>query len=217
MTSIILAELRAVHWRSVVGGVAAAAALAVLDLTIWPGRPGSQLLWLVASLLAGSVAVALDDPAATLTRAMPTRRRWRTAIRLLVAVGALTAWSGYVAQVAAASLPGEPASWLALVLIGATVVLASAGAAAALGRALGGEPGSVVASVAVVLVLGLMILPLPRDLAAYDVSERWSDATALWTVLGALGSAALAWGAGDPWRRRFGQRRGAAIVSLPKK
>ena len=69
MTSTIRAELRAVHWSPVVGGLAAAAGLAVLDLTVWPGGPGSQLLWLVAGLLGGSVAVALDDPAATLTRA----------------------------------------------------------------------------------------------------------------------------------------------------
>ena len=203
MTSTIRAELRAVHWSPVAGGLAAAAGLAVLDLTIWPGGPGSQLLWLVAGLLGGSVAVALDDPAATLTRAMPTRQWRRTTIRLLVAVVALAAWSGYVAQVAdATSLPGEPVSWLALVLIGTALVLAAAGPAAALGRARAGEPGSVVASMAVVLVLGLMILPLPRDLAPYDVSERWSEATALWTVLGAVGAAALAWGVADPWRRR---------------
>ena len=210
MTSTIRAELRAVRWSPVAGGLAAAAGLAALDLTIWPGGPGSQLLWLVAGLLGGSVAVALDDPAATLTRAMPTRQWRRTAIRLVVAVVALAEWSGYVARVAdATSLPGEPVSWLALVLIGTALVLATAGPAAALGRARAGEPGSVVASVAVVLVLGLMILPLPRDLAPYDVSERWSDATALWTVLGVIGAAALAWGVADPWRRRLGHRRTA--------
>ena len=104
-------------------------------------------------------------------------------------------------------------SWLALVLIGTALVLAAAGPAAALGRSGAGEPGSVVASMAVVSVLGLMILPLPRDVAAYDVSERWTDATASWTVLGAAGAAALVWGVADPWRRRFGQRRPAAIVS----
>ena len=195
-------------------GLAAAAGLAVLDLTIWPGGPGSQLLWLVAGLLGGSVAVALDDPAATLTRATPTPRWWRTVIRLLVGVAALAAWGGYVARVAdATSAPGEPVSWLALVLIGTALVLVAAGTAAALGRAGTGEPGSVVASMAVVFVLGLMILPLPHDLAPYDVSGRWTDSTALWTVVGAIGVAALAWGVADPWRRRPGQRRTAAIVS----
>ena len=98
-------------------------------------------------------------------------------------------------------------SWLALVLIGTSLALAAAGSAAALGRSGAGEPGSVVASLAVVLVLGLMILPLPRDLAPYDVSGRWTASTALWTVAGALGVAALLWGASDPWRRGFGQRR----------
>lgn len=214
MTSTIRAELRAVPWSPVTGGLAAAAGLAVLDLTIWPGGPGSQLLWLVAGLLGGSVAVALDDPAATLTRAVPTPRWRRTAIRSLIAVGALVAWSAYVARVAdATAAPGEPVSWPALVFIGTAVVLATAGPAAALGRSGATEPGSIAASMAVVCVLGLMILPLPRDIAAYDVSERWTDATALWTVLGATGAAGLAWGAADPWRRRFGQRPTAAIVS----
>jgi hypothetical protein len=208
------AELRAVRWGPVAGGLAAAVGLAVLDLTIWPGGPGSQLLWLVAGLLGASVATALDDPAATITGALPTPRWWRAAIRLLVAVGALVAWSAYVARVAdAVSAPGEPVSWIALVLIGTALVLVTAGPAAALGRSGTGEPGSVVASMAVVSVLGLMILPLPLDIAAYDISERWTDATALWTVLGAIGAAALAWGVADPWRPRFGQRRTAAIVS----
>lgn len=214
MTSTIFAELRAVPWSPVVGGLAVAVALAVLDLTIWPGGPGSPLLWLLAGQLAGSVALALDDPAATLTRAMPTPRRWRTAIRLLVALGALAAWSGYAARVAdTTSLPGDPVSWLALVLIGVALVLAAAGAAAALGRALAGEPGSVVASIAVVLVLGLMILPLPGGLSAYDVSQRWSDTTALWTLAGGFGAVALGWGARDPWQRGLGQRGSAAAPS----
>ena len=98
-------------------GLGAALGLAVLDLTIWSAAPGSQLLWLVAGLLGGSPAVALDDPAATCTSAVPTGHWSRTAIRLLVALGALAAWSGYVARVAdSASVPGEPVSWLALVL-----------------------------------------------------------------------------------------------------
>jgi hypothetical protein len=208
------AELGAVPWGPVAVGLTAAAGLAVLDLTIWPSGPGSQLLWLVASLLGGSVAVALDDPASTVTCALPTPRWWRTAIRMLVAVGALAAWSGYVARVAdAVSAQGEPVSWLALAVIGTALVLVAAGFAAALGRAGTGEPGSVVASLAVMSVLGLMILPLPRDVAVYDASERWTDATALWTVLGVIGAAALAWGVADPWRRRPGQRRTAAIMS----
>jgi hypothetical protein len=210
----VRAELGAVPWGPVTVGLAAATGLAVLDLTVWPSGPGSQLLWLVPGLLGGSVAVALDDPAATLTRATPTPRRWRTAIRLLVAVAAVGGWSAYVARVVdATSSPGEPASWLALVLIGTALVLAAAGTAAALGRAGTGEPGSVVASMAVVSVLGLMILPLPRDLAPYDVSERWTDSTTLWTVVGTIGVAALLWGAADPWRRGLGQRRTAAIMS----
>ena len=202
------AELGAVPWGPVTAGLAAGTGLAVLDLTVWPGGPGSQVLWLVAGLLGGSVAIALDDPTATITGAVPTPRRRRAAIRLLTAVVALAVWGGYVARATdLVSTPGDPVSWLALVLIGTSLALAAAGSAAALGRAGAGEPGSVVESLAVVLVLGLMILPLPRDLAPYDVSGRWTDSTALWTVAGALGVAALLWGAGDPWRRGFGQRR----------
>jgi hypothetical protein len=50
-------------------------------------------------------------------------------------------------------------------------------------------------------MLGLMLLPLPGDLAPYDASSRWTDATALWSVLGAAGVAALCSGSADPWRR----------------
>lgn len=211
--TVLRAELHAVRWGPVAGGLAASAGLAALDLTIWPGGPGSQLLWLVAGLLGGSMAIALDDPTATITDAAPTPRWWRATIRLLVGAGALAGWGAYVALVAdEVSVPGAPVSWLALVLIGTALVLVAAGAAAALGRSRSGEPGSVVASMTVVSVLGLMILPLPRDIAAYDVSERWTNATALWTVLGTIGAAALAWGVADPWRRRFGQRMTAAIV-----
>jgi hypothetical protein len=206
--TVLRAELGAVRWAPVVGGLAAATGLAVLDLTVWPGGPASQLLWLVAGLLGGSVAVALDDPTVTLTRAVPTSRGWRAAIRLLVAVGAVTGWGAYAARVAdEVSAPAQSVSWIALVLIGTGLVLSAAGAAAALGRSGAGEPGSVVASIAVVSVLGLMILPLPRDVAPYDVSERWTDATRLWSAVGALGLAALAWGVGDPWRRTPGWSR----------
>ena len=209
----VRAELGAVPWGPVTIGLVAALVVAVLDLTVWPAGPGSQLLWLVAGLLAGSVAVALDDPAAILTRALPTRHWSRTVIRLLVALGALIAWSAYVARVTdAAPLPGESVSWLALVLIGAAIVVAAAGSAAALGRARSTEPGSVVATIAVVSVLGLMILPLPREFAAYDVSERWTDTTAVWTVVGIVGAVVLTWGVADPWRRRLGQLRTPGIV-----
>ena len=208
MTWTIHAELRAVRWSPVAGGLAAATGLAVLDLTIWPGGPGSQLVWLVAGLLGGSVAVALDDPAVTLTGAVPTPRWRRTTIRLLVGVAALTGWTVYVVRVVGeTSTPADPVSWAALVLIGTALVLATAGPAAALGRSRAGEPGSVVASTAVVSVLGLMVLPLPGDVAAYDVSEPWTDATALWTVLGTAGGAALVWGVVDPWHRGPGMRR----------
>ena len=73
----------------------------------------------------------------------------------------------------------------------------------ALGRFGTGEPGSVVASMAV--VSGARPddpAPARRDLAAYDVSGSWNDATASWAVLGAAGTAALIWGAADPWPRR---------------
>ena len=204
-----MSELRAVHWSPVAGGLAAASGLAALDLTVWPNGPGSQLLWLVAGLLGGSVAVALDDPAAMLSSAVPTRRWRRTAIRLLVGVAALAGWTVYVVRVVGEiSTPADPVSWAALLLIGSALVLATAGPAAALGRSRAGEPGSVVASTAVVSVLGLMVLPLPGDVAAYDVSESWTDSTALWTVLGTAGCAALVWGVADPWHRRSRMRRG---------
>ena len=96
---------------------------------------------------------------------------------------------------------GLPVSWLTLVVIGSGVVALCVGVACALGRGGDGQPGTMVASTAVLGMLGLMILPLPGELAAYDVSSRWTDATGLWGLLGAVGVAALCWGAADPWRR----------------
>ena len=214
MSAVLLAELGAVRWAPVAVGSTGAAALAVLDLTVWPRGPGSELGALVAGLLGGSAALALDDPAAGVTRAVPTTRRRRTTIRLVVAAGLVGAWCLYVARVTGTlHADGLPASWLTLVAIGSGVVALCVGAACAVGRGGDGQPGTMVASTAVLGMLGLMILPLPGGLAAYDVSSRWTGATRLWTVLGLAGVAALCWGAADPWRRGRGQRRTAAIVS----
>ena len=182
-----VAELGAVRWGPVAGALAAAAALAVLDLTVWPRGPGSELGALVAGLLGGSAALALDDPAAGVTRAVPTTapaaygdpaggrgrgRRWR---------GACTS-RGRPTRMRA---DGLLASWLTLVVIGSGVVALCVGVACALGRAGDGQPGTMVASTAVLGMLGLMVLPLPGELAAFDVSSRWTDATGLWGLLGA--------------------------------
>ena len=214
MSAVPLAELAAVRWGPVAGAASAAAALAVLDLTVWSRGPGSELVVLVAGLLGGAAALGLDDPAAGVTRAVPTTRRRRTAVRLVVAAGAVALWCLYVARVAhALRSDGLSASWLTLVVIGSGVVALCVGAACALGRDGDGQPGTLVASTAVLGMLGLMILPLPDDLAPYDVSSTWTDATRLWSLVGAVGVAALCWGSADAWRRGFRQPRTAAIVS----
>jgi hypothetical protein len=211
---VIRAELAAVRWGPVAGALAAGAGLAVLDLTVWPRGPGSELCALVAGLLGGSAALALDDPAAGVTAAAPTTRRRRTAVRLVVAAVVVGVWCGYVGWVVSAlRADGIDTSWLTLVAIGTGVVALCTGVAVDLGREGDAQPGSAVAATAVIGMLGLMVLPLPGDLAPYDASSRWTDATALWTVLGGVGLAALWRGSADPWRRRPGQRRTAAIVS----
>lgn len=202
MRSVLLAELGAVRWGPVAGALASAAVLVGLDLTVWPRGPGSELGWLVAGLLGGSAALALDDPAAGVTRAVPTPRRRRAAIRLVVAAGVVGAWCLYVARTAHATrAEGLPTSWVTLAVIGSGVIALCVGVACSVGRTGDGQPGAVVASTALVGMLGLMLLPLPGGVAAYDASSRWTDATALWSALGAFGVAALAWGAADPWQR----------------
>ena len=209
-----LAELGSVRWGPVAGALAAGVGLAVLDLTVWPRGPGSELGALVAGLLGGSAALALDDPAAGVTAAVPTTRRRRTAVRLVVAAAAVGVWCAYVGWVVSAlRAEGLDMSLLTFGVIGSGVVALCVGVAVDLGRHGDGQPGSAVAATAVIGMLGLMVLPLPGDLAAYDASARWTDATALWSVLGALGMAALWRGSADPWRRGSGQRRTAAIVS----
>ena len=209
MSAVPLAELAAVRWGPVAGAASAAAALAVLDLTVWSRGPGSELVVLVAGLLGGAAALGLDDPASGVTRGVPTTRRRRTGVRLVVAAGAVALWCLYVARVAHV----VPASWVTLAVIGGGVVSLCVGSACALGRDGDGQPGTLVASTAVLGTLGLMILPVPGEVAVYDASSRWTDATRLWTGLGLVGVAALCWGSADAWRRGFRQPRTAAIVS----
>ena len=97
---------------------------------------------------------------------MPTTRRRRTAVRLIVALGADGVWCLYATGVTdALRADGLTVSWLTLALIGSGAVTLCAGAACALGRRGDGQPGTVVASTAVLGMLGLMILPLPGELA----------------------------------------------------
>ena len=111
-------------------------------------------------------------------------------------------WCLYVARAASAMrADGLPASWLTLVVIGSGVVALCVGVACTLGRGGDGQPGTMVASTAVLGMLGLRVLPLQGELAACDVSSRWTDATGLWGLLGLVGVAALCWGASDPWHR----------------
>lgn len=198
--TVTRAELESVRWGPVVVTSLTAAALVALDLTVWPRGPGSELTWLVAGLLGGSAALALDDPAATVTRAVPVGVPLRTAIRLGVAAVAVAAWCGYAARVVAAvRADGGTVSWPALALVGVSLVCASTGAAAALGA--GGEPGAVVAGAAVLVALGLMVVPLPWSVAPYDVGSAGTRETVLWLGVAALGVGGLVWGARDPQRR----------------
>lgn len=201
------AELWAVRRGPVLGAAAAAGALAVLDLTVWPNGPGSILTWLAVALTAGAMALALDDPAGDVLDATPTSRRLRTGVRIVATLPLLAGWAAY-ALVLQGQLDriGGSVSAVALVVVGAGFAVLGVAGAAAL-RANGQrEPGGVVASALVLAALAVFVLPWPGAARVLDVSGAWTSSTAGWLVATVL-AAGVGWVAtSDPWRRVAGAR-----------
>ncbi|MET1059226.1 MAG: hypothetical protein ABWX84_06495, partial [Nocardioides sp.] len=178
--SAVHAELGAVRWGPVAGAGAGAVALALLDLTVWSGGPGSLLTWLSAALTGAAAALALDRPAAAVTDAAPYPSGRRLAARLLVAAGGGACWAAYAALVVGGRPPGVPVSWGAVTTAGLGLLLLAPAVAVLLAGPDNPEPGSLAGSLGVLVVVGLMTVPLPRDLDPFDVSGMGSDATLVW-------------------------------------
>ncbi len=82
-----------------------------------------------AALVAASLALVVDDPAAATLAADPTTLRWRRGVRVLVAVGALALW-WLVASVLADARTGSGRPPIAVGLESAAVMAVGLGVAA---------------------------------------------------------------------------------------
>lgn len=191
--SAVRAELGAIRWGPVAGAGVAAAALAMLDLTVWRGGPGSLLTWLSAALAATAAALALDQPAAAVTAAAPYSGNRRLAARLLVAAAAGACWAGYAGLVASDQPSGVTVSWGAVTTAGVGLILLGPAVAVLLAGPDSREPGSLAGSLVVAVVIGLMTVSLPHDLHPLDVSDIGSDATRVWGAVTILSVSVLAW------------------------
>src|SRR3954451_19774060 len=187
----LLIELGAIRWGPVAGASAAATLLAVLDLTVWPRGPGSMLTWLCAALLGGAAALAFDQPASSVTQATPYPAGLRIASRLLVVAGGGVGWSAYAWTVADGQPQSVSVSWTALTLVGAGLLLIGPAASLVLSGPDNRDPGALVASVLVAIVIGLLVVPLPGDVDPFDVADAWTKATAIWGVVAVACAAVL--------------------------
>ena len=202
--SAVRAELGAVRWAPVAGAGAGCAALAVLDLTVWRGGPGSLPAWLSAALGAAAAALALDQPAAAVTDAVPYAYGRRLAARLVVVAFGAACWAGYAALVVRGQPPGVTISWGAVTTAGVGLLLLGPALAVLLGGPDNPEPGSLAGSIVVLTVVGLTIVPLPRGLDAFDVSTMKGDAPLVWGFVALASVLVLAWAASlVPRARRF--------------
>jgi hypothetical protein len=138
------------------------------------------------ALLGGAGALALDEPTAPVTATAVVSRGRRLATRLVVTAAACLAWWVHVAL--RSDDLGDAGGWWALAVTGTALVVAGPAAAGLLDAAQ--EPGGLVAAVLVGTVTGLLLLPLPFGLVAFDVSEAWTPATVRWTAV--LGGSVLA-------------------------
>ncbi len=191
----VRAELGAIRWGPVAGTGAAAVTLALLDLSMWRGGPGSLLTWLSAALAATAAALALDQPAAAVTDAAPYPFRRRLAARLLVAAVAGACWAGYAGLVVSGQPSGVSVSWGAVTTAGFGLLLLAPALAVLLGGPDNREPGSLAGSLVVLVVVGLMTIPLPRELDPFDVSAIDADATLVWSAVILLSASVLTWAA----------------------
>jgi hypothetical protein len=87
------------------------------------------------------------------------------------------------------------ASWTAVATAGLGLVLLGPAVAVLLAGPDNREPGSLAASLLVSVVVGLMVVPLPWDLAPFDVSAATGGATMAWGAVAVCSAVVLVWAA----------------------
>lgn len=203
-----------VSWRALKRGplllaIVAAGALVTATTPVLDDGYAIQVLRGAAILLAGGLAMVLDDQSADVLAASPTTlmRRWAARLGLAVGVCAV-AWTGALAWagVVAGGLP-----WLALSVEAAALAAFAVALAAALRRWRDiREPGALVAPAVFGAVIGANLLPQRWSLLAGDPSGLgWMAAHVRWAAVLLATLVVLVVAAQDPARRRPSQGAGA--------
>jgi hypothetical protein len=173
---------RGVAWLPVVGGSGAAAALALV-LGLWP----ASALVLAPALLAccvGAASFAYDEDAVQVVAVTPRGTGWRRTTRAAVVLVPLAVWVAVVA-IRPGDLPLARSGWW---LLGAAGVLLVAGAAALASRRLVPAPGTVIAPVVALVVIGPVVLAGFLDWATlYPIGEFPAAVRTVWLAVAAAG------------------------------
>lgn len=208
-TAIVIDEVGVLPWRSVAAGALFGASLLLLDASgLLIGGPGTVVMWLGLTAVAGAAAFTLDDPSIAVTSVAPVRPAVRLVARLLLPVGLLGIWMAYVAVVVHDTDAGLSA--VALSVTGSGVVLLSLGTAALVRVAGLPEPGALVAPVVLLAVTAGLALPLaPGRLQLLLAVEAPGRELLIWGLLMSVQLGALVRAGLDPWqgRRRLGSFR----------
>ena len=184
-------------WRPV-GSLASAGLLLLVVATIWVTSPtsGNALKWSLAAFGA-AVAYLFDESATEAVAATPTNLRARSLARLYCAAVLLVLGLAGVAVLLLRS-GGFGRAGFSAQLIGC--LLATLAAAASMRRRFG-EPGEIVAGVAVGLVIMFAFLnPFARwfDLFPTEAGQRWGGSVAIWAAVTLVSVAVLARATRDP-------------------
>ncbi len=180
---------RAVTWTALLGCCAAAVLVALL-VGRWPSSALVLLPALVACC-AAAAAFAFDEVTLPVVEVTPRGATWRRSARLALACVPLAVWS-VVVWVSPGGLLVAQRAWLA---VGGAAILLSVGLAAAASRRSVPTPGSSLASLIVMSLVGVVVVGMflgldpiyPYDGATGSTRGFWSavaGAGALACVLG---------------------------------
>ncbi len=192
-----------VSWRAIKQGplllaIGAAGVLVGATTPILDDGHAISVLRGAAILLAGGLAIALDDPAADLLAASPTTMAKRWAARLGLAAGLVAASWALLSAWVGGVVGGLP--WLALSVEAAALGGFSVALAAALRRWRDvREPGPLVAPAVFGAVLAANLLPQRFSLLAGDPSGNgWTAAHMRWATILMAALLVVAVAAQDP-------------------
>ncbi len=183
---------RALPWGLVLGATAAGVCLFLLGAWVKDGFIGWQLPHLGMLLLAGAVAIWVDEPAAAVVDATPRSLAWQRFARLAVLLAPCAAAATGVA-VWSARLSQAPFGHLLLEAIGIMLLTMSVAVAARrFGRATPGDAAAAAVGMAVLVLL--FIEPLPRLVQVFPApGGEWAASSVLWTAVAACAIAYMSW------------------------